>query len=346
MRRRSVEVRIGEVRFGGGAPIVVEAMAKKGFDEMEEEIEELEEAGAELVRVAVNSKSDVDRFLRLSEEVKVALMADVHFSWDLARVLVESDVRAVRINPGNMALEGRSFERFASSAAEKGVVVRVGSNSGSAGLSSLPRRKRVGRLAELVLTAAERLSASGIDSLIVGAKSSDIRETYEATVRIAKACEWPLHIGITATGGGVEALCRSSIAIGMMLMRGLGDGVRVSLCGGSVEEVRVAKAILQSVGARRFAPQIIACPTCTRCRVDLPNLREQVEAALIGEDASLTVAVMGCVVNGPGEASHADFGLAFSGKTAVVFARGQIVRRVRRGEAIEALLEVIRGRKQ
>ena len=342
MRRRSLQVRIGTLVYGGSAPVVLEAMTKGPFSRMEGEIEALVEAGAELVRVAVNSKSDARRFLALMRRVPVPLMADVHFSWDLARLLIEEGAPAVRVNPGNMAFEGSGFESFARAAAERATVVRVGSNSGSAGILGLPPQMRSRRLADIVLQAAAKLEGRGVKNLILGAKSSDIRETSAAMQRIARLSRWPLHVGITATGSGLEALCRSAIAIGGLLLSGIGDGVRVSLCGGSVEEVHAGKAILQAVDVRRFGPRIIACPTCTRCKVDLAAIVEEVAARIAGEDPSLTVAVMGCVVNGPQEAADADFGVAFSNKTAALFAYGHVVRRLPREEAIEALLEVIR----
>ena len=343
-RRRSLQVQIGGLRYGGDAPIVVEAMAKRAYDEIKEEIEALAAEGAELVRIAVNTKGEAERFLTLQEECSVALMADVHFSWRLACWLVDGGAKAVRINPGNMALEGRGFERFAALAAERKTVVRIGSNSGSCNVAGMGFRRRVRRLADVVLEAAEKLEERGVTALILGAKSSDIEETIAANRRIARSTAHPLHIGITATGAGEEALCRSAIAVGTLLMRGIGDGVRVSLCEASVKEVRAVKAILSAVGARRFGARVIACPTCTRCRVDLAEKVAEVKAALDeAGQKDITVAVMGCVVNGPQEAADADFGVAFSGRSAVVFAKGVVVRRVPAKDGIETLLEVIRG---
>ena len=343
-RRKSLQVRIGGLRFGGDAPIVVEAMAKRPYEAIREEIEVLAAAGAELVRVAVNTKRQAERFLTLQEECSVALMADIHFSWRLACWLVEGGAEAVRINPGNMALEGRGFERFASLAAEQGTAVRIGSNSGSCNVVGMGFKRRVRRLVDVVLEAAEKLKERGVGALILGAKSSDIKETIAANTRIARFTNYPLHIGITATGAGEEALCRSAVAVGTLLMRGIGDGVRVSLCGDSVSEVEAVKAILSAVGARRFGARVIACPTCTRCRVNLAEKVAEVRAALDGVGQNdITVAVMGCVVNGPQEAADADFGVAFSGRKAAVFAKGRVVRQVAAKEGIETLLEVIRG---
>jgi len=337
-------VRIGGLRFGGDAPIVVEAMAKRPYEEIKEEIEVLAAEGAELVRIAVNTRRQAERFLTLQEECSVALMADVHFSWRLACWLVEDGVEAVRINPGNMVFEGRGFERFAALAAEQGTVVRIGSNSGSCSVVGMGFNRRVKRLVDVVLEAAEKLKERGVGALILGAKSSDIKETIAANTRIARSTDHPLHIGITATGAGEEAFCRSAVAVGTLLMRGIGDGVRVSLCGDSASEVRAVKAILSAVGARRFGARVIACPTCTRCQVDLAEKVAEVKAALDGVgQKDITVAVMGCVVNGPQEAAEADFGVAFSGRRAAVFAKGVVVRQVSAKDGVETLLEVIRG---
>jgi len=343
--RRSRPVEIGALRLGGGAPVVVEAMVKSSLSEPErlaEELDALERAGAELVRVAVPDRAAAEEFVALQERVSFALMADVHFSWGLAEALVRAGARALRVNPGNMAA-GAAFERFCRAAAEADVVVRVGANSGSIGS---PRRRPESMAEALsggVLEAAGLLTRRGVTRLILGAKSRDVGVTVAANRLIAESSAAPIHVGVTATGAGEAALVKSAIGIGALLLDGVGDTIRVSMTGPSADEVRVAKAILQATGARRFGPEIVSCPTCGRCAVDLVAAVERVRAALGDAHDGLSVAVMGCGVNGPGEAADCDVGVAFGRRDAVLFKKGRMVRKVRAEDALEALLEMLRG---
>ena len=343
-RRKTKRVRIGNLVIGGGAPVVVEGMLKEGrsYGKLMSELERLVEAGCELVRVALPSRSAVPVFKRLVAASPIPVMADVHFSWALGRSAIDAGAHSVRVNPGNMRV-GVAMRRFARHAASAGVVVRVGSNSGSVGVKG--DGDIVEKLVASVLGFVKVFEDEGLEALIVGAKSSSVVETVEANRAIATECRYPLHIGVTATGVGEVALIKSAAVAGALLLNGLGDTLRVSLTDSSDVEVRAARRILQALRLRRFEPEIISCPTCGRCRV---NLREEVmkaEKETAALDSGMKIAIMGCVVNGPGEGREADFGVAFGAKRAVLFAAGKRLGFVPNEEAIRRLLEVIDERR-
>lgn len=340
-RRKTRQVEIGGLKIGGDAPVVVEGMLKKGLVSLRElmaELTVLVEAGCELVRVALPSRSAITTFKRLLAESPIPVMADVHYSWTLARMAIDAGTPSVRINPGNMR-RGGAMRRFAINAESAGVVVRIGSNSGS--VAEQGKKHTLKELVDAVLDFVRAFEDEGLVSLIVGAKSSSVVETVEANRALADECDHPLHIGITATGMGERAIVKSAIAVGSLLLGGLGDSLRISLTDTSDTEVRLARHILQALKIRSFEPEIISCPTCSRCRVDLKGELKKAEDKLLSLNSSLTVAVMGCVVNGIGEGREADFGVAFGAKRAVLFSKGKRLGFFPNSEAIDKLLEKI-----
>ncbi|MCX7704316.1 MAG: flavodoxin-dependent (E)-4-hydroxy-3-methylbut-2-enyl-diphosphate synthase [Planctomycetota bacterium] len=346
-QRRSKQMKIENLVVGGGAPVVVEGMLKqdiKKFDTSVEELRNLVREGCELVRVALPTRSTVPFFKKLIAESPVPLMADVHFSWSLAREAIASGAPSVRVNPGNMR-RGGEMRRFAKEAQDAKVVVRIGANSGSIAENNerLSADEVVKRLSSRTLDFIKLFEDEGVTTLIVGAKSSSVSETVSANRIIARECEYPIHIGVTATGAGKMALLKSASAISTLLLEGIGDTVRVSLTDTSEEEVRIGRQILQVLGLRRFSPEIISCPTCGRCKVDLQRVVEEAEKRLFPLPGWLKIAIMGCVVNGPGEAREADLGIAYGVKKAVIFAKGKKVKYVSNISALSELIKILNG---
>jgi (E)-4-hydroxy-3-methylbut-2-enyl-diphosphate synthase len=342
-RRKTREVSIGVVRVGGEAPVSVQSMTKTPAGDVQaalEQIGRLAAAGCEIVRVAVPTKGAARPFKDIVRESPIPVVADVHFSGETALAAVKAGAHALRINPGNMR-NRELLSKIANAAGEAGIPIRVGLNSGSVAGGGKIEGGEAQALAGAALEAARELEGCGFRDIIISAKSSSVRSTVEAYRKIARATDCPLHLGVTAAGPEECAAVRSSIGIGALLLEGIGDTIRVSVTGDPVREVAIAREILDSLDIRRFGPRIVSCPTCGRCEVDLPRLVREVQAGLLGVDKHVTVAVMGCVVNGPGEASEADVGAAFSRSEAWIFSRGEKLRRVGAEEVAAELLKEI-----
>ncbi len=366
-RRTTRQVRVGDVAVGGGAPISVQSMTTTSTADARAtlaQIERLAIAGCEIVRVAV---PDDDAAAALAEIVRhspVPVVADIHFKHTLALRSIDAGVHKVRLNPGNIR-KPDDVRTVVRAAAAAGIPIRVGANSGSIlrgtdrrlrgadrrlrgadrrALEQQPKGPRT--TAELMVErVAEYLAlieAEGFRDLVVSLKASSVVETIAAYRLIAARCDYPLHVGVTAAGTPRSGAVRSAIGIGVLLAAGIGDTIRVSLTGDPVEEVAAARAILQALELRRFGPIVVACPTCARTQVDLIPIVEEVERRLAGLALPITVAVMGCAVNGPGEAADADVGIAAAGDgSGTVFRRGRPVRRVTGPDFADALLAEI-----
>jgi (E)-4-hydroxy-3-methylbut-2-enyl-diphosphate synthase len=334
-------VQVGGVQIGGGASVSVQTMTKTDTGDAEAtltQIKQIAAAGADLVRVAVVDATVLDAFQRICADSPLPIVADVHFDYRLAVEAARRGAAKLRINPGNLG--GR--ERLAAvleAAGEAGIPVRIGVNAGS-----LPKdllEQYGGSTSEAMAAAAQRMvseaQALGFADLVVSLKASDVSRTVEANRLFAACGDLPLHLGVTEAGLGQEAVVRSAVGIGALLAEGLGDTIRVSLTEDPAEEVRAGRQILQALDLLP-GPVLVACPTCGRCQVDLRPIVEEVRQALAGLTAPLVVAVMGCEVNGPGEARHADLGLAAGQDAVALFRRGQIVRRVPVAEAAETLI--------
>ena len=347
-RERTRPVKVGRVQIGAGAPIAVQSMLKCRTSDVEaalKEIEALERAGCDIVRLAVRNLREVPALGEIRARTRMPLVADVHFDPRIAIASIEAGVDKIRVNPGTIRDVGRLIEVL-SAARERGVAVRVGVNSGS-----LPRdiaEKYPPHSAEALVAAAERgLEAAreaGLEAVVVSLKSSDVVATVEAYRKFASLYDMPLHIGITEAGPPTISAARSGVGLGILLAEGMGDTVRVSATGPSVVEVEIAYEILCSLGLRCRGPILISCPTCGRLRApSLPEVVEEVKRRLdsLGVERPIKVAVMGCEVNGPGEAREADVGLAFGQGFGLIFRKGREVRRVPAGETIAALLEEV-----
>jgi len=338
-------VRVGPLVIGGGAAISVQSMTKTPPEDVAatlRQVKRLAAAGAELVRLTVPDRAAARAFAKVKKKSPVPLAADTHFDPRLALAALEAGAEKVRVNPGNT--RSNALKDFARESARRKVPVRIGVNSGS-----VYHRKGTGRnlaadMVRAALSAAKRFEDWGQTRIVLSMKSPDPARTVRAYRLAAEKSPHPLHIGLTAAGPGDLAAAKSFAALGALLLDGIGDTLRLSYTGDPVAEVEGGIALLRALGLRRGGPEIISCPTCGRCRVDLEALVRRARRALDGLDAPLTVALMGCVVNGPGEAREADAGLAAAADgSLVLFSRGRRLRRIRSGPAaVEALVREAR----
>ncbi|MGD9497383.1 MAG: flavodoxin-dependent (E)-4-hydroxy-3-methylbut-2-enyl-diphosphate synthase [Armatimonadota bacterium] len=340
-RRRTRAVHVGAVRVGADAPVSVQTMTKTDTLDVAATVTQIERAaaaGADLVRVAVPSLDAVDAFARIRGGSPVPLIADVHFDWRIAVACARAGADKLRINPGNIGDDERLAEVIAA-AREAGIPIRVGVNSGSLEKDLLDRYGGVSAegLAESALRTVERMRRLGFEDLVVSIKAAEVPMTVAANRAFAGRSDLPLHLGITEAGFGCAAAVRSAAGLALLLADGIGDTIRVSMTDPPEKEVQVGLWLLISLGLRK-GPWLVSCPTCGRCQVDLMTLARDAAAALAELDAPLTVAVMGCEVNGPGEARQADVGLAAGRGRAVIFARGEQLRTVPIVEAVDALM--------
>jgi (E)-4-hydroxy-3-methylbut-2-enyl-diphosphate synthase len=346
-RRETRRVSIGAVAVGGGAPISIQSMTDTRTDDVEatvEQIGRIEAAGCEIVRLAVPDMAAVAALPDIIARAKIPVVADIHFDYRLGLGAIEAGVDAIRLNPGNIGSRER-VEALVSAAAERGIPIRIGVNAGSIEKDILERdgRPTAEGMVESALRHVAFIEGLGFRDLILSLKSSDVLMTIEANESIASGCDYPLHLGITEAGTVLSGAIRSSVGLAVLLAQGIGDTIRVSLAGPPEEEVRVGRKILASLGLRHGGVTVIACPTCGRCQIDVPAIAAEIERETAGIRTSLVVAVMGCAVNGPGEAREADVGIAGGGAAAVVFVRGEAVERVGASNAVERLLEEIRA---
>ncbi len=345
-RRLSRAVRVGEVIVGGDAPVSVQTMTKTDTADAEATLAQVRSAaaaGAQIVRVAVPAKKALDGFAEVVTGSPVPIVADIHFDYKLAIAAIEHGAAKIRINPGNIGDDSR-LGAVLEAAGQAGIAVRLGVNAGSLEKELLEKyaHPTAEALCESALRSVKRAEALGFSDIVISIKASDVPTTVTANRLFAHESDVPLHLGITEAGFGSSGVAKSAVGLGLLLAEGIGDTIRVSLTDDPVEEVRAARAILQSLGMIS-GPTLVSCPTCGRCKVDLRAIAEQVQEALQEIDAPIVVAVMGCEVNGPGEAREADIGLACGADYAVIFRHGELIRRVKISEAAEELLAEMRA---
>jgi len=308
-----------------------------------EQILALEEAGCEIIRVAVPDETAAVAIREIKAGIHIPLIADIHFNHRLAIAAMKQGADGVRINPGNISPDG--IRQIVKSAKASGKVIRIGVNSGS--LDKEIAARHGGPTAEALVESAmetiRRLEEMDFDAIKLSLKSSDVATTIEAYRLASQKTDYPLHLGVTEAGTLVQAAIKSAIGIGVLLQEGIGDTIRVSVTGHPVQEMGVAYGILRALNIRNVGPDVISCPTCGRCEIDLAGLAQRVETELKGLKAPLKIALMGCVVNGPGEAAEADIGIAGGRGTGMLFKKGVIVRKIREEEFIPALLGEIRA---
>ncbi|HHV61616.1 MAG TPA: flavodoxin-dependent (E)-4-hydroxy-3-methylbut-2-enyl-diphosphate synthase [Firmicutes bacterium] len=349
-RRKSRRVNVGTVQIGGDAPVSVQSMTKTDTRDVKatiEQIARLEEIGCDIVRVAVPDVEAAEALRLIRKATRVPLVADIHFDYRLALRALEAGVDKLRINPGNIGPRS-GVEEIAREAASRGVPIRVGVNAGSLDRRLLDKYggRTADALAESAIESAKILEDAGFGDIVISLKASDPATTIDAYRLVAKACEYPLHVGLTEAGSPRSGTVKSAIVIGLLLAEGIGDTIRVSLTGDPVEEVRVGREILMTLGMRGREVEIISCPTCGRCKVDLRKVVREVEDKIPGILPNLRfplkVAIMGCEVNGPGEARDADIGLACGKGGGILFIKGEMVRRLNEDEFVDALVGEIK----
>lgn len=341
-RRTTKALRIGSVRVGGGAPVVVQSMTKTPTHDVRAtvaQIKRLEAAGCEIVRLAVPDRAAAAALAEIKKRAAVPLIADIHFDHRLALAALDAGVDGLRLNPGTIGPKS-GVRRVVAAAKKAGVPIRIGVNSGSLEKRLLARYG--GATAEAMVDSAlghiQVLEDLGFDLIKVSLKASDVARTVEAYRQLAARVPYPFHLGITEAGNLESGVVKSSVGLGILLSEGLGDTIRVSLTSPPEDEVRVAYAILQSLGLRSRGVNFITCPTCGRTEVDMMKYAAEAARRLRAIPAPLTVALMGCMVNGPGEAKEADVGIACGRRAGVLFKNGKLVRRVGEGRIVAELV--------
>ncbi len=348
-RRKTRIVRIGDVAIGGTHPVTVQSMTKTktaGVAETVRQIKELQTAGCEIVRLAVKDSADAQSFKKIKPHVRIPLVADIHFDWRLAVEAIESGADKIRLNPGNIKNEGHIRNVVAALKSAK-VPLRIGVNSGSVGERGNKRLTMADRLVRGALYYVKLIEKMKFYDIVISLKASNVLDTVEAYRAISSQCDYPLHLGVTATGTPYSGAIKSAVALGILLSEGIGDTLRVSLTDKPQQEVYAAQAILESLELRRYGQEIISCPTCGRCEVDLVRLVRELEAraGMLRRsipDVPLKVAVMGCVVNGPGEAQEADIGIAFGKKEGLLFKKGKAIKKIPFDRCVDILIKEIR----
>ncbi len=340
-RDHTKEVRIGDRIIGGGNPITVQSMTNTKTEDFEAtiaQIRKLEDAGCEIIRSTVPTMEAAEAFAKIKKQINIPIVADIHFDYRLAIAAMEYGADAIRINPGNIG----SIERIKAVvdvAKERGIPIRVGVNSGSLEKEIVKKYGRVTAegLVESALDKVKIIENLGYDNMVISIKSSDVLMCVRAHELIAEQTTYPLHVGITEAGTVFSGTIKSSVGLGMILGQGIGDTIRVSLTGDPVEEVRVGKRILQTLGLRRGHIEVVSCPTCGRTQIDLISLANNVERLVENIPLEIKVAVMGCVVNGPGEAAEADIGVCGGKGEGLIIKHGKIIRKVPESELLGAL---------
>lgn len=340
-REQTREVRIGDVTIGGTRPIAIQSMTNTRTEDVEATVAQilrLEAAGCEIVRSTVPNMDAAKALSEIKKRIHIPLVADIHFDYKMAIAAIENGADKIRINPGNIGSK-ENVRAVVSKAKEKGVPIRVGVNSGSLEKPLLEKYGGVTAegIVESALDKVHMIEELGYDNLVVSIKSSDVLMCVKAHELIAKACPYPLHVGITEAGTLYSGNIKSSVGLGIILNEGIGNTIRVSLTGDPVEEIRTAKMILRTLGLRKGGIEVVSCPTCGRTKIDLISLANKVEQMVEEFPLDIKVAVMGCVVNGPGEAKEADIGIAGGDGKGVLIKKGEVVQTLDEGELLEAL---------
>ena len=342
--RESKVIKVGNILIGGENDVIIQSMTNTPTTDVEKtvnQIKKLQEEGCQLVRVTVNTEEAAKKIKEIKEKIDIPLVADIHFDYRLALLAIENGIDKLRINPGNIGSDEK-VEIVVKKAMEKGVPIRIGVNSGSLEKTILekygkPTSDAMVESALYHMRLLEKFNFTDIISL----KSSNVKMMVEAYRKLAKLCNYPLHLGVTEAGTAFQGTVKSAIGIGSLLVDGIGDTIRVSLTEDPVEEIKVAKEILKVLGLKEVGVEIVSCPTCGRTEIDLIGLAHQVEKEFEKVDKKIKIAVMGCVVNGPGEAKEADYGVAGGKGVGVLFKKGEVIKKVDEGDILKELKKLI-----
>lgn len=343
-RRKSKVIEIGNVKIGGDNPISVQSMCNTDTRDVAStvrQIEELQDCGCEIIRLAVLNKDAAEAVKEIVKKVKIPVVADIHFDYRLALKCIENGVSALRINPGNIGRD-EFVKKVVDMAKINNVPIRIGINGGS--LEKNFENKDIPLYQKMVESAMRHvkiLEDNDFDKIKISLKSSDVMTTIEAYRRISEIVDYPLHLGVTEAGTLKGGLIKSSVGLGTLLAEGIGDTIRVSLTENPTEEVKAGFAILKSLGLRKKGINFISCPTCGRCGIDLISLAKKTEEKFSDIDKDITIAVMGCPVNGPGEAKHADYGIAGANGEGYIFKKGEIVKKVKEDDLLDEFIKIV-----
>lgn len=340
-RNETKQIRIGDVWIGGGNRIAIQSMTNTKTEDIQATVEQilrLEKAGCEIIRCAVPTEEAACALKEIKKQIHIPIVADIHFDYRLALAAIENGADKIRINPGNIGSEDR-VKQVVDKAKERKIPIRVGVNSGSLEKDLVEKYGGVTAegIVESALDKVHMIERMGYDNLVVSIKSSDVMMCVRAHELIAQECPYPLHVGITESGTLLSGNIKSSIGLALILNQGIGDTVRVSLTGDPVEEIASAKLILRTLGLRKGGVEVVSCPTCGRTKIDLIGLANQVEKMVADLPLDIKVAVMGCVVNGPGEAKEADIGIAGGIGEGLLIKKGEIVKKVKEEELLDTL---------
>lgn len=351
--KKTKVIKIGKISIGGENPIVIQGMTKvatRDFSSLEKEVRKLIREGAEIIRIAILHEKDTDAIPFLKRKFDTPFVADIHYNWNLAILAIEKGIDKIRINPGN--IDKKNLKEIIKVAKLHNVPIRIGLNSGSIKIEGDLITSMVDSTKDMI----KFFEDNSFFSLIISLKTPYVKETVECYKKIYEMYDYPLHIGITEAGSGYLAISKSILGIGILLNEGIGDTIRVSLTAPSIEEIKVAKSILQALNLRKFEPEIISCPTCGRIRVNLEEILKEVKREIkklekkYPEIKNLKIAIMGCSVNGPGEAKQADIGIAGGNKKWALFKKGKIIGTYPENKIVEALIkyviEILEDRKE
>ncbi len=343
LREQTKEVAIGSVVIGGTHPIAIQSMTNTHTEDIDQTIAQilrLEAAGCEIVRCTVPTKEAAQALKEIKKQIHIPLVADIHFDYKMACLAIENGADKMRINPGNIGSKEKVYN-VVKAAKERNIPIRVGVNSGSLEKTILEKNGGVTAegIVESAMTQVKLIEDMGYDNLVVSIKSSDVLMCIQAHELLAKKCPYPLHVGITEAGTLLSGNIKSAFGIGTILYQGIGNTIRVSLTGDPVEEIKSAKILLRTLKLRKDGIEIVSCPTCGRTKIDLISLAGQVENMVQNYDLNLKLAVMGCVVNGPGEAKEADLGIAGGDGEGLLIKKGEIIKKVKEQDLLKALKE-------
>lgn len=344
-REATKEIKIGNKVIGGGNPVLIQSMTNTKTEDVSatvEQIQKLEGAGCDIIRCAVPDMEAAKALTEIKKHIKIPLVADIHFDYRLAIAAMEHGADKIRINPGNIGAKERLLA-VVKEAKDRNIPIRVGVNSGSLEKDLVEKYHGVTPegLVESALGKVKMIEDMGYDNLVISIKSSDVMMCAKAHGQIAERTNYPLHVGITESGTILSGNIKSAVGLGIILSQGIGDTIRVSLTGDPLEEIKSAKLILRTLGLRKGGIEVVSCPTCGRTQIDLIGLANRVENMVEDIPKTLKVAVMGCVVNGPGEAKEADIGIAGGKGEGLLIRKGEVIRKVPEGELLGALREEI-----
>ena len=348
VRRKTRQVMCGNVAIGGYAQITIQSMTNtytKDIKNTVAQILELEAAGCEIVRVAITDMEDAKAIAEIKKQIHIPIVSDIHFDYKLALECISNGVDKIRINPGNIG-SIENVKKVVTAAKEKNIPIRIGVNSGSVEKDILAKydgHVTARGMVESALGHVKILEDLDFHDIVIAVKSSNVEMTVEAYKMLSEKVDYPLHIGVTEAGTLIKGAIKSSIGIGSLLLAGIGDTIRVSLTDKPIEEIKIAKYLLNSAGVRKFGINLISCPTCGRCKINLVELAKKIEKELETIDKDITVAIMGCAVNGPGEAREADIGIAGGVGEALLFKKGVIIKKIDEQNIVDTLIEEIKA---